>query len=170
MTDVKTPPNPTSMLGVRTMSVLPLLDYRAASPGETLRILREIAELLRETAELNRQTARMLQSQTSRRRPLASGPQNLEHRTWEGFVRSMQTLELEARRFDLKPTKQAICGLGADSPKTITRTMRRYGLRPDQWPPSTWINCARGPAKRRGARSAPARSGRWDTRARTRRT
>lgn len=65
-------------------------------------------------------------------------PLNVVHRTWRGFVDSMQMLEARARQEHLKPTKKAVCGLGPDSVKTITRTMALYGLHPDDWPPSRW--------------------------------
>jgi hypothetical protein len=72
-------------------------------------------------------------------RPVRSRkPANERHRTWRGFVETMQELEAHARELDLKPTKRAVCQFGADSPKTVTRTMTDYGLRPDDWPPSGW--------------------------------
>ncbi len=66
-------------------------------------------------------------------------PSNPDHRTWRGFVLSMQHLEDEARNVDLKLSKKAVCQLGTDSAKTIVRTMTEtYGLRADDWPPSRW--------------------------------
>jgi hypothetical protein len=71
---------------------------------------------------------------TRRKHPV----QNPRHRTWSGFVQAMQELEGIARREGLRLSKRAVCQFGPDSPKTITRTMARYGLRPEDWPPSTW--------------------------------
>ena len=72
-------------------------------------------------------------------------PRNTKHRTWRGFVEDMQRLERiamdpEPRGHGLKDaTKQNICQFGPDAAKTITRTMTEtYGLKPDDWPPSTW--------------------------------
>jgi hypothetical protein len=65
-------------------------------------------------------------------------PVNERHRTYASFRAAM--CELEDAVGDVKhKTKVVVCALGPDSVKTVTRTMVEcYGLRPQQWPPSTW--------------------------------
>lgn len=78
-------------------------------------------------------------------------PRNPDHRTWRGFVVSMQNLEKMARELQLVTTKQAVCQLGSDAPKTVTRTMvLTYGLHPDNWPPSLWDPDQPPPAEANG--------------------
>lgn len=78
-------------------------------------------------------------------------PRNPDHRTWRGFVLSMQKLEKKARELELVTTKQAVCQLGSDAPKTVTRTMvLTYGLHPDNWPPSLWDPDQLPPAEANG--------------------
>jgi hypothetical protein len=122
------------------------------SSDRILRILEEVAHAQRETAHAQRLIAERLDG-----RPTLDGtigslrptpreqkasrhvPRNPDHRTWRGFVLSMQNLEKLARRQDLRPTKKAICQLGPDDVKTVTRTMTEtYGLSANAWPPSTW--------------------------------
>jgi DNA invertase Pin-like site-specific DNA recombinase len=77
--------------------------------------------------------------QVENKKPRRHVPRNPDHRVWQGFVRSMQRLEQLARAADLKPTKHAVCQLGPDDAKTVTRTMTlTYGLHAEDWPPSTW--------------------------------
>jgi hypothetical protein len=73
------------------------------------------------------------------RKPRRHRPRNPDHRSWRGFVLSMRKLEQKARDLDLKPTKEAVCQLGPDAVKTVTRTMTlTYGMDPNDWPPSGW--------------------------------
>jgi hypothetical protein len=71
-------------------------------------------------------------------------PQEKCLRTWEGFRARKQELEAAARReFHVKReavvTKEQVHLAGGLSPRTITRIMTlTYGLRADDWPPSTW--------------------------------
>jgi hypothetical protein len=103
--------------------------------------LRAVAEALRETARLQQQQFAFLR--TLRPKPAQQpvshrGPLNPRHQTWRGFVLDMQDLEARARREKLKVLKANVCQFGLDTVKTITRTMRWYGLGPRDWPPSTW--------------------------------
>ena len=71
-------------------------------------------------------------------------PQDKELRTWDGFRLRMQKLEQAVRRNLVLPpgarvSPEMICREGGPSAKTIGRIMvDRYGLKADQWPPSTW--------------------------------
>lgn len=75
-----------------------------------------------------------------RSHPGARHPQNPLHRTWPDFVADMGRLEAMARREQLRLTKTSVAQFGPDCPTTITRTMKRYGLRPSDWPPSRWAS------------------------------
>jgi len=70
-----------------------------------------------------------------RPRKRAYGPGDPRWRTWRGFCMSCQKIEHE-----LEPplTKVAVATAAGCSEKTLARTMKGYGLQPEQWPPSTW--------------------------------
>lgn len=66
-------------------------------------------------------------------------PATERHRTWAGFVESMQALEQTAPELGFKRFTKEVAGqIGSDSARTITRTMQAYELAPTDWPPSTW--------------------------------
>jgi len=71
-------------------------------------------------------------------------PQTREFREWSGFCAFFQNLERVLRRDhqlgpDADVPKEMFYAAGAPSPKTITRIMvETYGMKADQWPPSTW--------------------------------
>ena len=108
--------------------------------------LKAIAEALRETQRMQLEQSKLVERQLDRLngtppRPHAAshrGPLNPRHQTWRGFVTDLQQLEAQARREGLKLTKANVCRFGIDTPKTITRTMRWYGLATSAWPPSIW--------------------------------
>jgi len=71
------------------------------------------------------------------------GPSNSKHRTFRGFALDLQRLERIVRRdnhleHDDGVTREMLYAVGAPMPRTIWNTMKGYGLRSDQWPPSTW--------------------------------
>jgi hypothetical protein len=68
--------------------------------------------------------------------PRAYGPSNPRHRTWRGFVLDMQrqVRELPSGR----PTKVNVEMHGGDTVRSISYTMRGYGLDPGEWPPDSW--------------------------------
>lgn len=84
------------------------------------------------------------------RRPAGHGaprrthlPQNKELREWQAFRAYFQKLEERVRRdnhlqSDDEVTKEMIYAAGGPSPKTMTRHQEYHGLKPVQWPPSTW--------------------------------
>jgi hypothetical protein len=65
------------------------------------------------------------------------GPANTKHRTWRGFVTDLQALEKQIKPPN-RVTRKAIADKAGETAKTIARSMLGYGLRTDQWPPSTW--------------------------------
>jgi hypothetical protein len=72
----------------------------------------------------------------TRPEPRAYGPSNPRHRTWRGFVLDMQrqVRELPSGR----PTKVNVEMHGGDTVRSISYTMRGYGLDPGEWPPDPW--------------------------------
>lgn len=65
-------------------------------------------------------------------------PRNPLHRVWRTFVLDMQKHQERLGR-NRRPTKQNFTMVGAESVKTITRTMENYfQMQADDWPPSTW--------------------------------
>jgi hypothetical protein len=109
-------------------------------PEDLLRLLHETAALQHQTAEImqrlaatggNRGTSPKLRVVRPWR------PQNERFRTYRGFRDSMVELERALPR-EQKKNKTNVCGLGADSVKTVTRTMHHYHLGAAQWPPSSW--------------------------------
>jgi hypothetical protein len=125
-------------------SLVPL--RQAVAEFDAVAQLRAIAEALRETQRMQLEQSKLVQRQLDRldgaapRAHVAShrGPLNARHQTWRGFVKDLQQLEAQARREGLKLTKANVCRFGIDTPKTITRTMRWYGLATSDWPPSIW--------------------------------
>jgi hypothetical protein len=113
-----------------------------------LDLCREQAQALREAQVVTRellQNARDARNGTARAEraksePALHGPLNPQHRTWRGFVRTLQELERRERRGNelMRVTKAALAKRGPDSARTIRRTMQGYGLKLDNWPPSTW--------------------------------
>jgi hypothetical protein len=68
--------------------------------------------------------------------PKRRRPQIEEWRTYAGFRANMQRREQET---PAPHTKERLGNqTGGDTPKTIERTMRDYGLGARAWPPSTW--------------------------------
>jgi hypothetical protein len=112
--------------------------------AEVARHLRELGELLLETNRLQQQQFAFLQGVPQARPPRTSrqsthrGPTNPLHQTWRGFVLDLQKLEAHARRERLKLTRGNVARFGVDDARTIARTMTWYGLKPTEWPPSTW--------------------------------
>lgn len=118
--------------------------------AEIARHLQALAEALLETTRLQQQQFAFLQDIPHALAPLAltprvrrsppshRGPTNPLHQTWRGFVLDLQKLETYARRERLKLTRGNVAQFGVDTPKTIARTMAWYGLKPTDWPPSTW--------------------------------
>jgi len=105
------------------------LDLDKLIEFERVRLERARLKLEREQAK----AVRKQQQRHARRRM----PSNVRWHTWRGFALDLQRLEgLVGSRE--RPTKEALAMLGSDSAKTIRYTMRRYGLAPDDWPPSTW--------------------------------
>jgi len=108
-------------------------------PDRILRLLEEVAHTQRLIAERMDERPTPLRRSPREQKASRHVPRNPDHRTWKGFVSSMQKLEKQARELDLRPTKKAICQLGPDDVKTITRTMTEtYHLSATAWPPSTW--------------------------------
>jgi hypothetical protein len=115
--------------------------------AEVARHLKELGELLLETNRLQQQQFAFLQGippapaprvPRPGSRPTHRGPTNPLHQTWRGFVLDLQKLEAHARRERLKLTRGNVARFGVDDARTIARTMTWYGLKPTEWPPSTW--------------------------------
>jgi hypothetical protein len=110
-------------------------------PWNELLLLREITRDLVETARLQASQASSKQALPRAPRPprppRPRKPRNLMYRTWKGFRGTLIDLE---RQMPLSSRKRRIdfWSLGAESPRTIARTMKDYGLDPEAWPPSTW--------------------------------
>ena len=120
--------------------------------AETVRMLAAVAAAQKQVLE-RRQSSRpaRLEATSDEKPERRHVPRNPDHRTWRGFVLSMQALEKMARELHLVTTKLAVCQLGSDSPKTVTRTMvLTYGMDPDNWPPSLWDPDKPPPAEANG--------------------
>jgi hypothetical protein len=65
------------------------------------------------------------------------GPANPKHRTWRGFVLDLQDIETRIKPPN-RVTRKAVADKAGETDRTLRRSMQGYGLRPDQWPPSTW--------------------------------
>lgn len=94
----------------------------------------QLARLFEQAAELLRERRNGRQEGE----PSHRGPTNPRHQTWRGFVLDLQAQERRAVVESMRLTKSNVCQFGVDLPRTITRTMRWYGLASDAWPPSTW--------------------------------
>jgi hypothetical protein len=122
----------------RTMTdLLEAARIEAAALREAVQMQRNAAALVQQEMALVRSLSRQRNPQPGRRTPAPRGPWNPRHRTWREFVLDMQRLEAQLPS-GIKPTKQALAMLGSDSARTITRTMRRFGLPANDWPPSHW--------------------------------
>jgi hypothetical protein len=82
--------------------------------------------------------ARPPEPNSKKARPGRRVPWNVRHRTYRDFVLDMQRLQAKLEGEHGKVTKEALARLSYDSARTITRTMQRYGLAPDDWPPKRW--------------------------------
>jgi hypothetical protein len=103
---------------------------------EALRLERERAKAARKNHRAPRPVRRPDPAQA---RPKHL-PSIVEWRVWQGFRDDLQAIEILWRRSNTgEPTKEAIATSKGCIAKTITRTMvETYGLRANQWPPSTW--------------------------------
>jgi hypothetical protein len=108
--------------------------------GDLVELARLELQIIREQRGLFQERLAMGDQATPkpRRQSGPRGPVNHAWRTWRGFVLDLQRLQAILDSRDIKVTKQALSVIGVDSVKTITRAMVAYGLRADQWPPSTW--------------------------------
>jgi len=99
----------------------------------------EALRVERERIKASRKHPRSRQREAVQAKP-RHVPSIVEWRTWRGFVRDLQAIEADWRRNNSgEPTKEAIATSKGCIGKTITRTMvETYGLRAEQWPPSTW--------------------------------
>ena len=72
-----------------------------------------------------------------------SHPHDKDWRTWRGFCLVMQRLASEVRRLQRgrgHVSKLSVATRASVSEKTISRTMRGYGLDPRaDWPPFDWL-------------------------------
>ena len=72
------------------------------------------------------------------------GPTDTRHKTWRvQFVLDLQRIERIVRRDkQMEPndefTKEMLFAAGGPTRRTTTNIMKGYGLRAEQWPPSTW--------------------------------
>jgi len=74
-------------------------------------------------------------------------PQNKLFREWHTFRAHFQHLEKVIRRDHQlleadQVTREMVCTDGGIPPKTLRYHMEWHGLRPEQWPPSTWPETA----------------------------
>ena len=142
---------------------LPMFSGDAFSQQQ--REFKELLELSREQAralhELTRITRELIQNARDARNGLVAHkpedqaeptplrrtrhvPQIRELREWHSCRAYFQRFEREVRRdLQLGPddevSKEMLHAAGAPSAKTILRVMvETHGLRPEQWPPSTW--------------------------------
>jgi hypothetical protein len=118
-------------------------------PERLLRLLEDIQETQRETARTQRLLAQQLNGRapsTDAEHPVSRGhvPQNKDYRDWAGFSRHLQEIERSIRRdHHLRPedevSREMVYAAGGPSPRTLKRIMEKtYGLKPEQWPPSSW--------------------------------
>lgn len=123
---------------------------------EDFRELKQQNQLMMATAELLREVCGWLRPSSNAAtipKPQEDEKESPQHtpsipvwRTYRGFLSDMlmreQVIVERGKELDTKPilTKENFAGhTGGDSVKTISRTMRDYGLDPDRnWPPSTW--------------------------------
>jgi hypothetical protein len=125
-----------------------------ASPHDRLlfHVLEIQAEAVNHLAAINQALVQKLDTPRSRREAATAAekpehrylPQNPKWRIWSSFRAEMQRLEKIVRRDNhLGPdglvTEEAMYAAGGPHPRTGLRIrVKSYGLRPDQWPPSTW--------------------------------